>query len=162
MRARSVAWDSCGALAYLYCRRALTDVEQAADCTQRRSWRVAVRDRFDPAKAGWRGGSWASPDIRVDGFRSSGRRPVPVGDLPAVADSARSDDDRLVDRLLVAQALTVLPDVPRQVVELAFYSDLTQMQIAETLDMPLGTVKSHMRRALLSLRAHLEGSATGV
>ena len=87
---------------------------------------------------------------------------MPVGDLPAVADPARSDDDRLVDRLLVAHALTVLPDAPRQIVELAFYSDLTQTQIAEKLDMPLGTVKSHMRRALLSLRAHLEGVATDV
>ena len=44
-----------------------------------------------------------------------------------------------------------------EVVELAFYSDLTQSQIAEKLDMPLGTVKSHMRRGLRSLRAHLDG-----
>ena len=46
-----LAWDSCGALVYSYCRRALTDVEQAADCTQETfvsAWRS--RDRFDPAK----------------------------------------------------------------------------------------------------------------
>ena len=67
-----------------------------------------------------------------------------------------------MDRLLVAHALSLLPEAPRQVIELAFYSDLTQSQISEKLNLPLGTVKSHMRRALLSLRAHLEGGDVDV
>ena len=159
-----LAWDSCGGLVYSYCRRALRDAEQAADCTQETfvsAWRA--RDGFDPAKGTLAAWLLGIARYRVlDGFRAVGRRPVPVGDLPAVVDPARSDDDRLVDRMLVAHALAVLPDAPRQVVELAFYSDLTQTQISEKLDMPLGTVKSHMRRALVSLRAQLERGATDV
>jgi len=68
----------------------------------------------------------------------------------------------VADRLLVAHALDQLPERARRVVELAFYSELSQSEIAERLDLPLGTVKSDMRRALLRLRGHLEGGEPGV
>ena len=46
--------------------------------------------------------------------------------------------------------------------ELAFYSGLSQREIAERTEQPLGTVKSDMRRALLRLRTVLEGGDVDV
>ena len=62
---------------------------------------------------------------------------------------------RTADRLLVAEALSWLRPEQQQVLELAFYEDLTHQQIADQLGMPLGTVKSHARRGLQRLRRFL-------
>jgi RNA polymerase sigma-70 factor (ECF subfamily) len=56
----------------------------------------------------------------------------------------------------VHAALATLSDERRQLVSLAFLRDLTHAEIAELTGMPLGTVKSHLRRALVQLRAQLE------
>jgi RNA polymerase sigma-70 factor (ECF subfamily) len=147
-----------GTLVFTYCVRALGDRDRAADCAQETfvgAWRS--RDRFDPAKgtlAGWLIGI-ARYKV-VDAQRATGRTPTPVEDPPE-AEVASAPTDQLGDQLLVAHALESLSPRARQVVELAFYSDLTQTQIAERLSLPLGTVKSDMRRALARLRAELEG-----
>jgi len=58
----------------------------------------------------------------------------------------------------VHAALAALPVERRQLVSLAFLRDLTHHEIAGITGMPLGTVKSHLRRALLQLREFLESS----
>jgi RNA polymerase sigma-70 factor (ECF subfamily) len=50
------------------------------------------------------------------------------------------------------QALAQLDAVPRQLVALAFFKGLTHEEIASQIGLPLGTVKSHLRRAMLALR----------
>jgi DNA-directed RNA polymerase specialized sigma24 family protein len=45
--------------------------------------------------------------------------------------------------------------VQRQVLSLAFFRGLTHPEIAATAHMPLGTIKSHIRRALATLREEL-------
>lgn len=52
----------------------------------------------------------------------------------------------------VRQALATLPQDQQRAVELAFFSGLTQQEIAENLRQPLGTVKARIRRGLLKLR----------
>lgn len=64
--------------------------------------------------------------------------------------------DSVVDRLVVAQRLAELPDPRRTILTLAFHEDLTHDQIATRTGLPLGTVKSHLRRGLVQLRDGLE------
>ena len=157
-----LAYEQFGSLIYTFCSKALVDQGAAGDCTQETflsAWRS--RHTYDPARgslAGWLIGI-ARFKVR-DAYRAASRVPLPREDA-ANEESASDDayDDRLADRLLVAHALEMLSPRARGVVELAFYSDLTQTEIAEKTGLPLGTVKSDLRRGLQRLRFHLEGGA---
>jgi RNA polymerase sigma-70 factor (ECF subfamily) len=153
-----LAWDAYGSLVHTYCTRTLRDRDVAADCTQETfvsAWRA--RERYDPAKGTLPAWLLGIARFRVlDAFRAAGRVPVPVEEPNELGPDPTPGPDALVDRLLIAQALASLPPTARQVVELAFYSDLSQSEIADRLGLPLGTVKSHMRRALQRLRPHFE------
>ncbi len=52
-------------------------------------------------------------------------------------------------------ALEGLDSLRRQLVSLSFYRDLTHQEISEQTGLPLGTVKSHMRRSVATLREAL-------
>lgn len=153
-----------GALVHSFCRRSL-DPARAADATQDvflAAWRS--RERYRP-EAGTLGG-WLLGIARfkvIDILRSDGRQPSLVAD-PAVG--AATTFDRPVEagavtsigeRMLVAEALAGLSERAREMVRLAFYEDLTHAEIAERTGVPLGTVKSDIRRGLEQMRRHLGG-----
>ena len=72
-------------------------------------------------------------------------------------DLASPDETRRVDDTLrVAHALQVLSPVRRAAIVLRFYDDMTEAEVARTLDRPLNTVKSDVRRALSTLREALD------
>lgn len=152
------AYDQFGSLVFTFCLRALGDRESATDCTQETfvsAWRS--RDRFDPRRGSLPAWLVGIARYRVlDAYRARGRTPVPQPD-PMVVAASDAADELLAERLLVAHALTTLDPRARHVVELAFYSDLTHTQIADRTGLPLGTVKSDLRRGLQRLREHVEG-----
>ena len=68
------------------------------------------------------------------------------------------DTDPLLQRRM-AELVSQLPPAARAVVVLRYQEDLDPVDIASTLDMPINTVKSHLKRSLTSLRARVLGTA---
>ena len=88
--------------------------------------------------------------------RESRKNHHAAANLPPSEDNQHSDAaDRLVDRVVLRDAIEQLSEPRRTVLNLAYVEDRTQEDIAARLDLPLGTVKSHMRRGLLQLRRDL-------
>jgi RNA polymerase sigma-70 factor (ECF subfamily) len=71
--------------------------------------------------------------------------------LPAPGDGPPDTADRAEQRELVRAAVDRLPDLLRQVVVLAYFQGLKYRDIAEALDIPVGTVKSRLHAALARL-----------
>jgi len=99
-------------------------------------------------------------NLRIDRLRREGSRYfTDIDDYEEASDDPASDDiviGRQQDAA-VTEALQVLPDDQRQVIVMAFMDDMTQAEIADKLDMPLGTVKSRMRLAYRKMASVLEG-----
>lgn len=143
---------------------------------------------FDPAVASL--ATWLRAIARnrtVDRLRAAGRRPSlvslsghPDGDASADAGLDRFPSDAVVLggasphpgpeaaaeasdlRASIGAALSGMSEAERTVILLAYREGLTQMEIAERLDWPLGTVKTRTRRALARLRVVLEADEAPV
>ncbi len=89
--------------------------------------------------------------LRHRGVRAR-HAPAPLPDLPA------ADEDVLVNerRAVVLGALRELPGRQREVLALRYYLDLSEADIAETLGISRGAVKSHASRGVAALRAQME------
>ncbi|WP_442929888.1 RNA polymerase sigma factor [Micromonospora sp. WMMC241] len=141
-----------------------SDAEDVTQATFVAAW--LGRETFDPAKGsliGWLLGIGRRKV--VDRIRASARETrvvETVRQLPEPVDTG-PDPDTVVDRLVVADELARLPDEQRRMLELAFYDDLTHQQISAVTGVPLGTVKSHIRRGMQSLkrRWEVDGAAPG-
>jgi RNA polymerase sigma-70 factor (ECF subfamily) len=139
--------------------RRIGDRERAEDVTQdtfASVWRSA--GRYDPARGA--ATSWLYAVARnaiVDGLR---RTPPPtVDDPPEVASSTPGPDDAVEADWIawrVHRALETLPAHERSLVELAYWSGLSQSEIADYVSLPLGTVKTRTRSALRRLADELE------
>jgi len=67
-----------------------------------------------------------------------------------------------LEQSAVLQALASLPPEQRQIIELAYFAGLTHQEIATSLGIPLGTVKSRLRLALERLGRLFEQRGSGV
>ena len=62
----------------------------------------------------------------------------------------------------VREALNTLKPEQREVLEIAYFSGLTHVEIARHLGLPLGTVKTRIRTGMMQLRGHLSESGGGL
>lgn len=157
--AMQYVYDAHVRLVYTLCLRALDNPQDAEDAVQTvftRAWRS--RDAYDPTRplGGWLTGITRRVILDIAAERDRRRRiereaadherlPGP----PALA-------DEVVDRVLVHDALDRLEPPRDEILRLAFVRDLPQKEIAARLDLPVGTVKSHIHRGLATLRRTLE------
>jgi RNA polymerase sigma-70 factor (ECF subfamily) len=154
------AYDRHGPAVLYLAQRLLGNRADAEDVTQVTfvaAW--TGRDGFDPQRGtilGWLLG--IARRKAVDRIRSAVREQRTTDTVQAHQSAPDSDEspDRIVDRLVVADELGRLPEEQRRTLELAFFDDLTHPQIAAVTGIPLGTVKSHIRRGMANLRRRWE------
>lgn len=139
------------------------DAEEVVCATYAYAW--ANVSRFDAARANPLG--WLLMLCRsraLDRLRQR-RAAAPTVDVADIAES-QADEGARPDELLslmqehsrVHAALSKLTPERRRLISLAFLQGLTHPEIAAATGLPLGTVKSHVRRALSQLRVELEAA----
>jgi len=141
--------------------RRLRDRAQAEEVTQEAFtavWRSAASYRPDRGSAG----GWLYTVARnaiVDRLRRNGRADV-TAELPELASPEGGPDEQAEEAYRawrVHRALEELKPNEREVIELAYWSGLSQSEVANFLGQPLGTVKTRTRSALARLADVLEG-----
>ncbi len=145
-----------------YLRRAGLEGAEAEEVTQDvmlSLWRKA--GSFDPAIAS--AATWIfaiARNARIDAARK--RRGLPAAPEPEEEDHTPSAETltlTLEREALVRTALGALSAEQQQIMRLSFFSETPHAAIADTLNLPLGTVKSRIRLGLARLRAALEDKA---
>ena len=146
-------YDLYAGLANGLALRILRRASEAEDVVQEvfvQVWRQA--SRYDPERGSPQ--AWLGIMTRTRALdrlrRLASRREEPGEGAPVALQVPKTDE-----ALAVKGALDILTEDQRRALELAYYEGLTQLEIAERLGEPLGTVKTRIRSALIRLRETL-------
>jgi RNA polymerase sigma-70 factor (ECF subfamily) len=159
-----IMYDRHGGAAYSLAYRIVGDRGTAEDVTQEAFlslWRTIAR--YDRTRGSVR--TWLLGVVRnraIDVLRrQAGRAPSVSLDLERLPDQGPTAELTDTEALRheaareVRGVLSALPADQLKVIELAYFGGLTHAEIAQSLGMPLGTVKGRMRLAMEKIRAKL-------
>jgi RNA polymerase sigma-70 factor (ECF subfamily) len=154
-----------GGLVWSLARRFLgnpTDAEDAVQDVFIELWKNAAR--YDPTRASEP--TYITMIARrrlIDRKRRSGRAPTvqSLGDEPASAPSRAAFVEIEDEAAKAAAVLNELRDDERRVIQMAVYQGLTHEEIAAATGLPVGTVKTHIRRGLIRVRERLSAGGGG-
>jgi RNA polymerase sigma factor (sigma-70 family) len=156
-------YDRWSALVHTYALRALGDAHDAEDVTQQvfvAAWHSRHTLTPSPvALPAWLIGiaRHKIADVRAARARDARKAEtaLAVDGVGVVAE--QSADHDVAEQLVVRQVVQDLPDPRKTILFLAFWEDQSHAEIAESTGLPLGTVKSHVRRGLIHILQQLEG-----
>jgi RNA polymerase sigma factor (sigma-70 family) len=133
------------------------DVEDVLQRVFYEVWRT--HERYDPDRSLR---AWVLGIARKRAIDHLRRQRDGVVSLDSVREITGEDGREIAERMMwadeVGTALGQLPDLQREVIELAYFQGYTQSEISAALDIPLGTVKTRTARGLQRLAGLLEGS----
>jgi RNA polymerase sigma-70 factor (ECF subfamily) len=160
-------YQQYGNLVYSLCLRVLRQSPLAEEVTQDvflKLWRQP--QRWNPALGSF--SSWLLTIARhaaIDRLRREGRQApaaweeIGESDNPGVQASAfAAEQANWANGQALARLLLKLPSEQRQLIELAFYQGYTHSELADLLQIPLGTVKTRLRMGMQKLRVLWEES----
>lgn len=143
---------------YSLALRVLNHSGAAEEVTQEvflRVWDQA--EKWDPARGALI--TWLLTITRnraIDHIRRNRRQPpvseTALDDMPLHASTPTPGGSAWTDGQLIRELMERLPEEQAQLIELAFFGGMTHSDLAETLDLPLGTVKTRLRLGLQKLR----------
>ncbi len=164
--ALEVLYDRYSRVVFSFALRILQDRAAAEELLQEvffRTWKQA--HHFSAMRGSFV--TWLlsiTHNMAIDEIRKQKRRPQradsadPVLMLTNVIDDQASVEDQAIDgetRARIISAVRTLPPAQQTVIELAYFRGMSQREIAEALDQPLGTVKTRMRLGVRKLRDYL-------
>jgi RNA polymerase sigma-70 factor, ECF subfamily len=159
-------YDRHGRLVFSLALRILRDQGDAEDIVQdvfSQAWRQAAR--YESSRGNVI--AWLLNLTRsraIDRLRGRRARPDTAAGDPAaleVPDLSQPVDEQIAlsnQAARIRAAVDELSVLQRVAIELAFYEGLTHVEIAERLELPLGTVKTRIRQGLLKLKERLAGA----
>jgi len=141
---------------YRYAYRLTGSVPDAEDLTQQVF--LVAQQKLDQLRKVGNAQAWLFAILRNSFLKSRQRqRPVPAATLRLNIDSipAEVPDDEDIDRQRLQNALDQLPADFRMVLLMFYFEECSYREIAESLDLPIGTVMSRLSRAKAHLRSKL-------
>ena len=158
-----VLYDRHSRAAYALAYRMMGERQAAEDLVQEvflKVWRSAGRYHMERGSVR----TWILSIVHnrgIDQIRSTASRQRTQDRVEATVQKVQHSDAfseawRNSRREQVREALQTLPDEQLKILELAYFSGYTHVEISELLDLPLGTVKGRMRLGLKKIKKHFD------